>query len=452
MLIQTGRPRWGLTRRSALRGGLSTLIGLPFLEAMAATPARAQTSTEAPRRFIVFYMPNGMWMPSWTPATAGPLGDALPPLLAPLAAVKDEITVVSGLHNRAVDRGDAPPGPHARGTASFLTGARITASEDAIHNGVSADQLVADHLAGAGFRGLPSLELGCEGGGARGTCDAGYSCAYQVNIAWAGAEAPMPKETNPRALFDRLFSGVDTRPAEVRARERAQKRSVLDAVKDDAARLLARLGARDRVKVEEHLSGIRALERRLDDVDAPVCDAGPAVDDVDVNAPVDVTAYVRSMLDLMVMAVRCDRSRVMTFMIGNGGSPRAYNFIGVDGQHHGISHRTARSAELEQIDLWEMQQLAYLLERLREVDDGDGSGALDNSFVYAASELSDGNVHSPDDLPVIVAGRAGGLVGAGGRHVVVEPQPVANLLLTALQSTGMTTTRFANSTGPLDLG
>lgn len=376
----------------------------------------------------------------------------LPPILAPLEGVKSLITVVSGLHNEAVDRGDDPPGPHARGTASFLTGARVLASETTLRNGVSCDQLMADHVVDAGFRGLPSLELGCEGGGTRATCDANYSCAYQVNIAWRGPQAPMPKETDPRALFDRLFT-VDGRTPVERARDRRRQKSILDAVSADATRLSRSLSTHDRQKIEEHLTGIRALERRLeDDGVSASCDAGAAPGSVDVNAPVDVTAYVRAMIDLLVLSVRCDRSRVMTFMLGNGGSPRDYNFIGVNGQHHGISHRPARSAELEQIDIWEMQQFAHLIASLRDVDDGDGVSALDNSFVYGASELSDGNGHTRDNLPIVVAGRAGGVVADGGRHLQFTPRPVADVLLTAMHSLGLPSTSFANSTAPLPLG
>lgn len=452
MLIQTSRPRWGLSRRAALKGGLSTLIGLPFLEAMAPSLARAQAAGAPPlARFIVFYLPNGMLMRSFTPSTVGPL-DVLPPILAPLEALKQDITVVSGLHNIAVDRGDDPPGPHARGTASFLTGATITASETALTNGVSCDQLIADHLRAQGYGGLASVELGCEGGGALGACDAGYSCAYQVNISWSGPQSPVPKETNPHAAFDRLFSAVDTRPVAEREKERRRKQSILDAVKDDVARVNARVGANDKKKIDEHLTGIRELERRLDSLGAAACaEAGGAPGDVDVNAPADVTGYVRAMLDLVVVAARCDRSRVMTFMIGNGGSPRDCRFLGIEGQHHGISHRSAREADLEKIDIWEMEQVAYFLGRFKDVDDGDGVSALDSSFVYCASELSDGNRHTRDNLPVVVAGRAGGRVGPGGRHVQVEPRPVADLLLTAMQSMGLPSTSFANSTGPLDL-
>lgn len=452
MLIRLDRPRWGLTRRAALRGGLSTFIGLPLLEAMAPAQARAQTAGVPPlRRFIVFYTPNGMLMPSFTPANVGDLG-ALPPILAPLEGVKQHINVISGLFNAAADRGDDPAGPHARGTASFLTGAHILASETTLQNGVSCDQLVADHVRSQGFRGLASLELGCEGGGTREACDANYSCAYQVNISWRSAQAPMAKETNPRSLFDRLFSVVDNGNSVERARQRRRKQSILDAVTDDAARVSLRLSAHDRQKIEEHLTGIRELERRLDDVGADAtCEFGAAPDDVDVNAVADVTGHVRSMIDLMVLACRCDRTRVMTFMLGNGGSPRDFSFIGVEGQHHGISHRSALASSLERIDIWEMEQFSYFVDQLSRVDDGDGVTALDSSFVYCGSELSDGNRHTRDNLPVVIAGRAGGAVAPTNRHVVHSPRPVSDLLLAGMQSMGMSSTSFADSTGPLPL-
>jgi hypothetical protein len=326
-----------LSRRTLLRG-TSAAVALPWLEAMS---ARAQ-SIDPLRRFIAFYFPNGMWMPSFTPSATGPL-TTLPPILAPLANVASHINVVSGLFNAAADRDADIPGPHARGTASFLTGARILASERTIQNGVSVDQRMAQFMVARGYRGLSSLELGCEGGGAAGLCDAGYSCAYQTNIAWVGEATPMPKQTSPRVLFDRIMSVAQSNePAHIRRR-----RSVLDAVLADIDRVTARVGVADRRKLDEHLTGIRELERRVDAPAVTMCVEPTSPADVDVNAVADVTAYVRAMIDVMVLACRCDRTRVMTFMIGNGGSPRSYEFLGIDGQHHGISHRPSRFAELE---------------------------------------------------------------------------------------------------------
>ncbi len=455
MLIQGSRPRCALSRRAALRGGLSTLIALPFLEAMAPSSARAQ-AVDPVKRFLAFYLPNGLWMPSFTPSTTGPLdAAALPLLLEPLAPIASRVSVVSGLHNVAVDNGSDPAGPHARGTASFLTGASVLASESTLRNGVSVDQRIADAQAAAGFRGLRSLELGCERGGALGTCDAGYSCAYQVNIAWSGAQSPLPKETNPRAVFDRLFTAAEiVGTPEDRARQRRARHSILDVVRGDATRLHARLGHGDRQKLDEHLTGLRELERRIDDdgVLPDSCVTGDVPVDVDIDAAAvdaafDVTAYVRTMLDLAVASFACDRTRVVTFMLGNGGSPRSYGFLGVDGQHHGISHRPRLFEQLQQINRWEIEQVAYLIDKLANVADGDGVSVLDNSFVYAASELSDGATHDRNNLPIILAGGAAGL--SHGAHQQAGDRPVADLLLTALRSCGVRTPSFADSTGSL---
>ncbi len=449
-LIRTDRPRWGLSRRTLLRSGLSTLIGLPVLEAMAPAIARAQANgDDPPRRFFAFYLPNGMHMPSFTPTTVGALG-TLPLILEPLEPVKQHVTVVSGLENRAAFPGDDGPGDHARGTGTFLSVARLLKSDVDIQNGISVDQAIAGHLRSRGYSGLSSLELGCESGGSTGNCDSGYSCAYVVNVAWAGAQSPLPKETNPRAVFDRLFAGLDPLASAVeREKQRRYRQSILDVVKGDSARLNARLGAKDRLKLDEHLTGIRELERQIEGEPLTSCSPGERPVGVDV----DVTAYVRSMLDLVVASFTCDRTRVASFMLGNGGSNRNFSFIGVNGAHHEISHHQgdpAKFAQLEQIDRWEMEQLAYVVERLSHVDDGNGQTALDTSMVFCAAEIEDGNTHNHRNLPVVVAGRAGGCI-TSGRHVRADGRSIADLFLTGMQSCGMTSTSFADSSGVLVL-
>ncbi|MDP2342148.1 MAG: DUF1552 domain-containing protein [Deltaproteobacteria bacterium] len=450
MLIRTDRPAWGLSRRTLLRSGLTTLIGLPVLEAMAPSIARAQANGQDPlRRFMAFYLPNGMHMPSFTPSTEGALG-TLPLILQPLESVKQHVTIVSGLENRAAFSGEDGPGDHARGTGTFLTVQRLLKSDVDIRNGLSVDQAMATHVRSRGFTGLSSLELGCEGGGSTGNCDSGYSCAYSVNVAWAGATSPLPKETNPRAVFDRLFAGQDPAASTAeREKQRRYKRSILDVVKGDAARLEAKLGSNDKQKLAEHLTGIRELELQLES--GPVAACTPGERPAGVSG--DVTAYVRSMLDLVVASFTCDRTRVATFMVGNGGSGRNFSFIGVNGAHHEISHHQsdpAKLRQLEQIDRWEMEQLAYVIGKLALVDDGNGTTALDNTMIYCACEIEDGNTHNHRNLPVVVAGRAGGRINSG-RHVRAPGRSVADLFLTGMQSMGMTSSSFADSSGPLVL-
>lgn len=444
MLIKTSANRFTLSRRSFLRGSLGTAVALPFLDAMTQS---ARAAGLGPRRFLTFYVPCGIHMPGFTPA-AGALG-TLPTILSPLESVKQEITVISGLRNRAAEAGADGAGDHARGTGTFLTAQRLLKSDVDIRNAISVDQVIANHLRSTGYTGLSSLELGCEGGGSSGNCDSGYSCAYTVNIAWAGAAQPLPKETNPSSVFDRLFAGVDPGASrEESLKRKLYRQSVLDVVKGDAARLNARLGARDRAKLDEHLTGVRELERQLESEPVVTCTPGARP-----SQSGDPTAYVRSMLDLIANAVACDRTRVATFMLGNGGSNRNYSFIGVNAAHHESSHHQgdpAKQTQLQNIDRWEMEQFAYLVGKLRSIDDGNGETALDNSFVYFGSELEDGQSHSHNNLPVVIAGRAGGSI-TPGRHVRTDGRSVADLYVTAMAALQVPQGSFADSSGALSL-
>jgi hypothetical protein len=447
-LIKTGRPSWALSRRTFLRG-TGALVALPVLDAMLeARPAWAQEAL--PRRFFAFYVPNGIHMPAWTPQATGE-SYALTPILQPLAAVKDDVLVLSALENfAATPQGDGP-GDHARGTGCFLTAAHLRKTEGAdIRNGISVDQVIANAIRGQ--TRFASVELGCEGGGSTGGCDSGYSCAYSRNISWAGPATPMPKETNPRNVFDRLFSNTDpTESQEARERRKRLKHSVLDYVKADASRLQQRLGARDRQKVEEYLTGIRDIEERLDGPSPAVCEPPerPA------GVPSNVEAYVRVMLDIAAVAFACDVVRVGTFMLGNGGSGRSYPFLGVNDAHHEISHHqgdATKQSKLQTINTWEVGQLAYFLEKLKSIDEG-GRSVLFNSTVFFSSEIEDGNSHAHRNLPVLVAGQGGGAIRTGRHLRVPDRTPIANMFLSLIAAGGGSATTFGDDgTAPLDLG
>jgi hypothetical protein len=450
MLIRTENSRRGLSRRAMLRG-LGTLVALPVLEAMAPSVARAQGQAPV-RRFLSFYVPNGIHMAAFTPSSMGPLQSAaLPRILQPLAPHLDHVTVVSGLENRAGFADADGPGDHARGTGTFLTCTRLLKSDTTIRNAVSIDQVLAGHLRSQGYAGLASLETGIEGGGSTGNCDSGYSCAYTVNIAWAGASQPLPKETNPRAVFDRLFAGLDPAQASAEAaKRRRRKLSVLDTVRADAARLEQQLGARDRQKLDEYMTGVRELERRTESESVVACTTPSRPS----GASQDPTAHVRTMLDVIAAGYACDRVRVATFMLGNGGSNRNYSFIGHNTAHHEASHHQGdptRHTQLTEIGRWEVEQLAYLTGRLAAIDEGNGRTGLDDTTVFFSSEIEDGNSHAHSDLPVVVVGHGGGAI-PGGRHVR-HPRgtPMANLFSTVLGTFGAPTS-FADSTGTLALG
>jgi hypothetical protein len=446
MLIRTNRPSWALSRRTFLRGA-GALVALPLLDAM---QVRGQ-SAAAPRRFFAFYVPNGMRMSAWTPATEGPLSaGALPPILAPLRNVVDDVLVVSGTQNfAAFPQGDGP-GDHARGTACFITAAHPRKTDGAdISLGISVDQVIAN--AYRGQTRFASLELGCEGGGSTGGCDSGYSCAYSRNISWSGPSTPVAKEINPRAAFDRLFAGVDPTESQAAREKRIRlKQSVLDYVKEDAARVQAKLGARDRQKVDEYLTGVREIETRLHGPQPAVCQPPVRQDGV----PGDVQTYVRTMLDLAAIAFACDLCRSATFMLGNGGSGRSFGFLGVPDAHHEISHHegdATKQNKLQTIDTWEVEQLAYFLEKLKGIEES-GSNVLFNSTVFFSSEIEDGNSHFHGNLPVVVAGHGGGTLSPG-RHVrFPNGTPIANLFLTLMASVGVERSTFGDDgTTPLSL-
>jgi hypothetical protein len=432
-----------LSRRTFLRGA-GAAIALPFLEAMWPASARAQAGASA-RRFLAWYVPNGIHMPDWRPSTTG-ASYTLTPILAPLVNARSELLVLSGLANRAGQ--DNVPGDHARGTGSFLTAKRVRRTDGSdIENGISLDQRIAQAIGSA--TSLPSLQLGAEGGGSTGNCDSGYSCAYSRNISWAGPQSPLAKETNPGSAFDRLFQGPDAQltPAE-RERRRAQRLSVLDAVTDDAARLRLALGASDRQKLDEYLTGVRALELRVQNLGSSSCQVAAPPD------PADYPARVRAMADLIVLAFRCDATRVVTFMQANAGSNQTYPQLGVFDGHHQISHHqgnTTNHASLRAINTWEVGEFAYLLEALAALQEPGGS-LLDSAIVFFSSEIEDGDAHRHTNMPVLLAGRGGGAI-TPGRHLSWSGNPtIANLFLTILRAFGIQDATFGDDgSAPIDL-
>lgn len=429
--------------RRAFLGGAAALVGLPFLEATAPIGRARGATPEQPRRLLCYYVPNGMIRGAWRPQDVGP-GYALSPTLRALEGLEEQVSVLSGLTNAPADVDAA--GHHATGTAGFLTARRARRSETAIELGISIDQRYAQTIAGR--TALDSLQLGIDGGGHVGNCDNGYACAYSRHISWAGPATPLPKITSPAFAFDRLFGGLDPEVSRrEQARRRALRRSVLDHVRADARRLHGDLGAGDRERLGDYLEAVRSLERRIDAA-APSCDASgfdPAYD--------DVAGQVAAMTELMILAFRCDATRVISFMLGNSASNRAHPFLGIDDGHHDLSHNLGEPALIERllaVEAWEIEQFAALLAGLQAIPEGDGT-LLDQSLVLLSSEIADGNTHTHDDLPVLLAGSAGGAI-VPGLHLVYETgTPYARLLVSILQALGVDEARFGDDgDGPLD--
>lgn len=435
-----------LSRRAVLRGA-GAMMALPFLEAMVSSRARAAGAPPPPRRLAVFYTPCGINMSQWTPANTGP-NWTLSPTLEPLAPVKDDVLVLSGLSHYPGKPDDN--GHHAAATAAFLSCVKAYKTQGTdIRAAITMDQVAANHL--HGVTRLPSLELGNDGGNGIGNCDSGYACAYARNIAWAGPTTPLPKETQPREVFNRLFADFDPGATQAQQQKRrAYQQSIIDFVREDARALQARLGTTDNRKLDEYLTSVRELELRIeaDEPETAACTPGTPP-----PTPIsDVRDKTRTMMDLIVLAFQCDLTRVVTFMLGNARSERVYGFLGLSGEHHTYSHHDNEPenlAALAKIDHWEVEQYAYLLQRLKAVKEKDGT-LLDNSLVYFCSEVADGNMHWHHDMPVLLGGRGGGAV-TPGRHIRYSgAPPVANLFISMLSTVGVELSTFGDDgTGPL---
>jgi hypothetical protein len=436
-----------LSRRSVLRG-LGTLLALPWLEAMGGLTgwaAGAGAKATAPNRLAFLYVPNGKDMATWTPKTEG-AGYELSELLQPLAPFKSDFNVLTGLAaDGARPHGDGG-GDHARALAAFLTGVhpRKTDGTD-IHCGTSVDQLAAQRVGDQTH--LSSLEIGCEQGNMAGNCDSGYSCVYSNTMSWRSPTQPLPKEVNPKLVFERMFGGGD---AASRQRRLASRKSVLDFIRDDSKTLNAQLGKADQQKMDEYFSSIRDIELRMQRAGALPPLVPPANYPRPQGIPESYEDHIRMMADLLVLAFQTDATRVCTFVLANEGSNRPYPSIGVSEGHHELSHHgkdAKKIAKIKEINKFHIRQFAYLLEKLKNTREGDGS-LLDHSMIVYGSGNSDGDRHNHDDLPVLMAGRAGGTI-ATGRHIRLGREtPITNLWNSMLERIDVRTP-VGDSTGSL---
>ena len=437
-----------LSRRTLLRG-LGVSLALPWLEAMGPMNAWGDDvpkAKAAPNRMAFLYVPNGKNMVDWTPKTEG-ANFELPAILEPLKEVRDDFSILTGLTcDLARAHGDGG-GDHARALAAFLTGAqpRKTDGTD-IRVGISVDQAAAARI-GDEVR-LPSLEIGCEKSGMAGDCDSGYSCVYSSCISWKSATQPVPKEHNPKLVFERMFTtGGDG----ARAQAEARRRSVMDAVREDVKDLNGRLGSGDRRKLDEYVTSVRELEVRMDraaklpPVEVP--DNYPKPEGI----PVKYEEHIRMMCDLMVLGFQTDVTRVCTFVLANEGSNKSYPFINITEGHHELSHHgndEKKKSKIREINKFHTTQLAYLLKKLKAIKEGDGT-LLDHTMLAYGSANSDGNAHNHDNLPILVAGKGCGTIKQG-RHIRFPREtPLNNLWLSMLDRMNVDVKKLGDSTGSL---
>jgi hypothetical protein len=449
------------SRRRFLRN-VGIAMALPSLESLLPRVSRAAaaeavrtvatTATGAPLRTAFLYFPNGAIPAAWWPKGEGKDFE-LNRTMKPLANVKDKIQILSGLDDVSANTGSDGGGDHARANGTFLTGVRIKKTNGAdFRAGISADQVMAQQI--GLLTPFRSLELTCDVVLNVGACDTDYACVYQHNLAWSSPTTPLTPEVNPRLLFERLFgAGTPQERAKNLAIRQQQKRSILDFLQSERATVSKDSSVRDREKLDEYFTGIRDIEQRIQAAEQTRSkQRQPEQEAPAAGIPKNFTEYVKLMYDMLFLAFQTDSTRVATFMITGDGNNRPFPEIGINDGHHALTHHGNRADWIElvtQIDTWYVEQLAYFLEKMEATKDVDGNSLLHNSQIVYGSGNSDGNRHSHVNLPIILAGGAGGTLNTG-RFVKHESQPISNLYLSMMDRVGgKSQERFGDSTGRL---
>jgi hypothetical protein len=440
-----------LSRRTVLRG-LGASVALPFLDAMVPALSMGAAAATPARRYGFFYMPNGVAMNHtgvnyWKPQTTG-ADFEFSPILKPLEPFRDQLTVVSGLHNRTAESLGDGNGDHTRSTGSWLTGTHIKRTEGSdLRAGTSADQVIASQF--KKDTPLPSLELAILPNSVTGGCDTGYSCAYGTTLSWASPTTPLPTQSSPRLVFEQLFG--DGGPASQQLLAARTKKSILDSTIQEMAGLQATLGPADRSTVSDYLDVLREVERRIQQTEAKNAESPlPEYGRPGIGTPERFDDHAKLMFDLQHLAFQADITRVTTFMYGAEQRARMYPEIGLNESHHSMSHHgnnTENLAKYTKLCTWHVELFAYLVGKMRDTPDGDGT-LLDHSMLMIGGGMSDGNIHSHMDVPIALVGGAGG--SKGNKHVAMQMgTPLSNLLVGIINRAGVPIDSFGDSTGSI---
>jgi hypothetical protein len=414
-----------LSRRTVLRGA-GACIALPLLDAMnPAGTAWADTPAGAtPARLAFVGFPMGAIMSKWSPEQTGK-GYTMSPILEPLEKYRAHLTIVSGLRNRPAES----PEPHGLIERTWLS---CTAPSDAgvlsADAGVTADQLAVRHI-GQETR-LPSLELTTSLRGAQ--------------LSWRTPKQSLPQESNPRAVFYRLFGQGDT-DAERKAIVH-ETGSILDSVTEHAGRLQSRLGSQDRAAVGGYLDSVREIERRVQMAEAQDT-SSMDIPDAPIGVPNDIDAHLKMMFDLMGLAFQADLTRVITFSLDREASMRTYTNLGISEAFHPLSHHgniADKQDRLVKIQQYHTKMFAGFIERLATASEADGT-VLDHSTILYGSNMSDSNRHNNDPLPAAILGHAHGRI-EGGQHLrYPQDSRFADLLATLFDRTQIPVEQIGDS-------
>jgi hypothetical protein len=458
---------WMIPRRTFLKGA-GVMLSVPVLNAMGkvlpeASPEAAAATTvkkavQAPVRMACIYFPNGVWEKRWFPTEAGE-NYTMPFALEPLERHRKEMLVFSGLDKKNSHQGDG----HYAKTANYLTGlpVRKTPGKDINVGGVSIDQLAAQQI--GKHTPLPSLELGIDPVVSGIDSNVGYTRLYGCYISWRNPSTPIAKEINPRLAYQKLFGVMKARHNSSADKKKTEDdKALLDLVLDDAHRLRNKLGRDDQFKLDEYLDSVRDVERRLEFFSKPAAanewkpSSEPGEDiALPKGAPGDHQEHVRLMLDLMALAFWTDSTRISSFMFANDVSPKNFGALvpGCGGSHHEFSHHQNQKEKYEpysKINRWHCEQLAYFLDKLKSIKEGDRT-LFENSMILFGSSFSDGNRHDPNNIPIILAGTAGGKIKSG-RHIPCKKDtPLCNLYVSMLDQMGTPVESFGDSTQALEI-
>ena len=436
-----------LPRRTFLRG-LGTTLALPFLESMLpATGARADARKVVPTRFVGAFVPHGVAPGHWIPATSTP-GFKFPYVYEPLEPYRKHVVLTSGMWSQSSEN---PPG--VTGADHFVAAAYLSAVKPKkttgadIQAGISVDQVIAQQIGKETL--LPSLQLGLEDPGANSTnCGEGYSCVYTNTITWQSPTRPLPMEINPQVVFERMFG--DGSSPELRAMRREREASILDSVTASLKALMPQVPHSDRVRLEQYADDVREIERRM----AIAAKASTEVPNIAVpyGVPESFHEHIQIQFDLLTLAFQADITRVATVLYARDLTGRVYPESGTDISFHGGSHHAEDPARIEkfaQLNRYHVQMLGYLIKKLAESPEGDGS-LLDHSLVLYGSNMGNSNQHLHYDVPHVLVGGASGKL-KGDRHLPYPSRtvPTGNLLLSILDMFDVQAKSFGDSTGRL---
>ena len=436
-----------LPRRTFLRG-VGVTLALPLLDSMvpAQTPLR-RTAASPVRRFVGIWHPHGAAPGYWSPLQEGSNFD-FSFITKPLEPFRNRVVLITGLDiPDAMATLEEPGGDHARG-AVLLSGTRPRRNAVSPYLGVTLDQVIANKYGQDTI--LSSLQLGVEDNANFGNCNWGYSCAYTNAISWTSPTQPLPAEVNPRVAFERLF-GDGASPQERRI-GRKQNASILDSVTQEITHFKRDLGAGDRSRLDTYLENIREIERRIKiAMDANVSEPSS---EIPFGLPQSKHVHFRLMYDLMALAFEGDLTRSITFMLGKDLSGSSFPESGYTGGWHGTSHHGDKPdniANYAKMNRYHVQNLAYFVEKLKNIPDGDGS-VLDHVLIYKGSNMGNSHRHAHEKVPVILVGGIDGTF-KGNRHIVFpdNKERTSNMLLSILHLYGIEQDKFGSSTGPLPI-